>query len=66
MRTPSSRAACTSASISPSWPAREDVVVVEDRRAARERELGEPGAGGRVLGLGVDPAPTRGRAPGAT
>ena len=38
---------------------REDVVVVEDGRAAAERELREPGAGGRVLGLGVDPAPER-------
>jgi hypothetical protein len=37
--------------------AREDVVVVEDRRRAREGELAEPGAGGRVLGLGVDPPP---------
>ncbi len=39
--------------------AREDVVVVEDGRAARERELGEAGARGRVLGLGVDPGPGR-------
>ena len=38
--------------------AREHVVVVEDGRAAGERELGEPGASGRVLGLGVDPAHT--------
>ena len=29
--------------------AREDVVVVEHGRAAGERELGEPGAGGGVL-----------------
>ena len=39
--------------------AREDVVVVEDRRAARERELGKAGARGSVLGLGVDPGPGR-------
>ncbi len=39
--------------------AREDVVVVEDSRAARERELGETGPRGRVLGLGVDPGPRR-------
>ena len=38
---------------------REDVVVVEDRRAARERELGKAGARGSVLGLGVDPGPGR-------
>ena len=57
IRTPISRAACTSASISPSRPLREHVVVVEDGRAARERELGEAGARGGVLGLGVDPRP---------
>ena len=39
-------------------PAREDVVVVEHGRAAREGELGEPGPRGRVLRLGVDPAQT--------
>ena len=38
---------------------REDVVVVEDGRAAAEHELRQPGAGGRVLGLGVDPRPER-------
>ena len=38
---------------------REHVVVVEDGRAAREGELGEPGAGGGVLGLGVEPGPHR-------
>ena len=43
----------------PGAPAREDVVVVEDRRAAGERELGEPGARGRVLRLRVDPRPDR-------
>ena len=59
IRTPSSRAACTSASIRPVASAREDVVVVEDGRAAGERELGEPGARGRVLRLGVDPRPDR-------
>ena len=37
-----------SASTSPA-PAREHVVVVEDGRAARQRELGEPGAGRGVL-----------------
>ena len=37
--------------------AREDVVVVEHRRAAGERELGKAGLRGRVLGLGVDPRP---------
>src|SRR5205085_6482722 len=37
--------------------AREDVVVVEDGAAARERKLGESGAGRRVLGLGVDQGP---------
>ena len=34
-------------------------MVVEDRRATRERQLGEPRAGGCVLGLGVDPRPHR-------
>ena len=43
----------------PRAAAREDVVVVEDGRAARERELGEAGARGSVLGLGVDPGPRR-------
>ena len=43
----------------PGPAAREDVVVVEDRRAAGQRELGEPGPRGRVLGLGVDPRPDR-------
>ena len=38
-------------------PAREDVVVVEDGRAAREGELGEPCARRGVLGLRVDPGP---------
>ena len=37
----------------------EDVVVVEDGRAARERELGEAGAGGGVEHLLVDPRPDR-------
>ena len=59
IRTPSSRAAWTSASIEPGAAAREDVVVVEDGRAAGERELGEPGARGRVLRLGVDAGPDR-------
>ena len=59
MRTPSSRAASTSASTSPVRPAREDVVVVEDGRAARQRELGEARARGGVLGLGVEPRPDR-------
>ena len=66
MRTPSSRAARTSASIRPGASAREDVVVVEDGRAAGERELGEPGPGGGVLGLLVDARPDRDRAPSAT
>ena len=39
--------------------AREDVVVVEDGRAARERELGDARASGGVLCLGVDPRPDR-------
>ncbi len=56
-RTPTSFAAWISASTSPVRPAREDVVVVEDRCRAGERKLGEPGAGGGVLGLGVDPRP---------
>ena len=34
-------------------------MVVEDRRAAGERELGEPGARRGVLGLGVDSRPHR-------
>jgi hypothetical protein len=34
--------------------AREDVVVVEDGRTSGERELGEPGARGCVLGVRVD------------
>ena len=38
---------------------REHVVVVEDRRAAGERELGEPRARRGVLGLGVDARPDR-------
>ena len=41
----------------PLAPAREDVVVVEDGRAAREGELGEPCARRGVLGLRVDPGP---------
>ncbi len=57
IRTPSSRAACTSASIRPFASAREDVVVVEHRRAAGERELGEAGSRGRVLRLRVDSRP---------
>ena len=59
MRRPSSRAAWSSASTSPVDAAREDVVVVEHGRAARQRELGEPGARGGVLHLGVDPRPDR-------
>ncbi len=43
----------------PGFPAREHVVVVENRRAARERELGEPGAGGGVLRVPVDLLPER-------
>ena len=39
--------------------AREDVVVVEDGRAARERELRQAGARGGVLGFGVEPRPHR-------
>ena len=46
--------------------AREDVVVVEDGRAAGERELGEPRARRRVLGLRVDPRPRPGRARAAS
>jgi hypothetical protein len=34
-------------------------VVVEDGRAPRERELGQPGPRGGVLGLGVDLRPHR-------
>jgi hypothetical protein len=34
-------------------------MVVEDGRAAGERELGQTGAGGGVLGLSVDPGPDR-------
>jgi hypothetical protein len=34
-------------------------VVVEDRGAARQGELRKPGAGGGVLGLGVDSRPDR-------
>ena len=41
----------------PGPAAREHVVVVEDGRAAGERELREPGARRRVLRLGVDPRP---------
>ena len=37
--------------------AREDVVVVEDRRAARQRQLGQPAACGGVLHLVVDARP---------
>ena len=40
-------------------PAREDVVMVEHGRAARQGELGEPGARRRVLRLRVDPRPHR-------
>ena len=40
-------------------PAREDVVVVEDGRAAGERELRDARARRRVLGLGVEPRPER-------
>src|SRR5207249_1627375 len=39
--------------------AREEVMVIEDRRAARERELGEPRPGCRVLGLLVERGPHR-------
>ena len=39
--------------------AREDVVVIEDGRAAGERELREACACGGVLGLGIDPRPDR-------
>ena len=49
----------------PGAAAREHVVVVEDGRAPGERELCEPGACRRVLGLGVDARPTPGRARGA-
>src|SRR5581483_6282088 len=38
---------------------REDVVVVEDRRAARQCELRDPATGGRVLHPLVDPRPHR-------
>ena len=38
---------------------REEVVVVEDRRAAGQRQLGQSGARGRVLRLLVDPRPHR-------
>ena len=38
---------------------REDVVVVGRGRAARARERGQPGAGGRPLDLGVDVRPHR-------
>ena len=43
----------------PGTAAREHVVVVEDGRAPGERELCEPGARRRVLGLGVDARPHR-------
>ena len=43
----------------PGATAREDVVVVEDRGAARQRQLGQARARGGVLGLGVDPRPHR-------
>ena len=66
MRTPISRAACDLGLDQPVAAAREDVVVVEDGRAARERELGQAGARGGVLGLGVDAAPRPGRARAAT
>ena len=46
--------------------AREDVVVVEHRRAARERELRKPRARGGVLRLRVDARPRPDRARGAT
>ena len=59
IRTPSSRAASHLRLDQAVTTAREDVVVVEDRRAAGERELGEPGPGGRVLRLGVDAGPDR-------
>ena len=51
IRTPSSRAAAHLRLDDARLSAREDVVVVEDGRAAGERELREPGARGRVLGL---------------
>jgi hypothetical protein len=38
---------------------REDVVVVGRRRAARERQRGQPGARGGVLDLAVEPRPHR-------
>ena len=39
--------------------AREHIVVVEDGRASRERELREASSRCRVLGLGVDSGPHR-------
>ena len=59
MRTPISRAASISASSSPDLPLREDVVVVEDRGAAGEHQLGEARTRGRVLGVEVDLLPDR-------
>ena len=41
----------------PASAAREEVVVVEDGRAAGQRELGQPGASRCVLGLVVEPRP---------
>ena len=43
----------------PRAAAREDVVVVEDGRAAGEHQLRDAGARRRVLRLGVDPRPRR-------
>ena len=43
----------------PAPAAREDVVVVEDGRAAGEHQLGQARARRGVLGLGVDPGPGR-------
>ena len=59
MRTPSSRAAATSASTRPGDAAREDVVVVEHGRAPRERELGDAGPRGGRDHLLVDARPRR-------
>ena len=59
MRRPSSLRCAQLRLDEPGDAAREDVVVVEHRRAARERELGEPGARGGVQHLVVDPRPGR-------
>ncbi len=57
MRTPISPRRAHFGLHEPARAAREEVVVVEDGRAAGQRELGQPRTSRRVLGLVVEPRP---------